>query len=154
MALDSLLTVLAILAGIMIAAAGGIYLYIITSSGKPRFFASRRPRRLALIERTALDGGRRLLLIRRDGIEHLIMIGGPIDLVIETGIQPEAAVNGTAEEESFASPAMPFPGKASAWPHDHALSRAEVGLSLTPDIGNKEEDLLELTPLHEAKAVR
>jgi hypothetical protein len=45
-----------------------------------------RPRRVGLVESTALDGRRRLLIIRRDNVEHLIMTGGPVDVVIETGI--------------------------------------------------------------------
>ena len=30
------------------------------------------------------------MLIRRDDVEHLIMTGGPVDVVIETGIAPPA----------------------------------------------------------------
>jgi flagellar protein FliO/FliZ len=47
-------------------------------------------RRLAIVETTALDAKRRLALIRRDGVEHLILMGGPGDVVIETGITPPA----------------------------------------------------------------
>lgn len=43
-------------------------------------------KRTGMVESTALDGRRRLVLIRRDNVEHLIMIGGPVDMVIETGI--------------------------------------------------------------------
>jgi flagellar protein FliO/FliZ len=42
-------------------------------------------RRLAVVESLALDNRRRLLLIRKDGAEHLILIGGSNDLVVETG---------------------------------------------------------------------
>jgi flagellar protein FliO/FliZ len=52
--------------------------------GMPLF--TPKPRRLGLIESTSIDGRRRLLLIRRDNIEHLIMTGGPVDVVIETNI--------------------------------------------------------------------
>jgi hypothetical protein len=48
-----------------------------------------KQRRLGLVEATSLDGRRRLLLVRRDNVEHLIMTGGPIDVVIETGIAPQ-----------------------------------------------------------------
>jgi flagellar protein FliO/FliZ len=50
-------------------------------------FLRQRDRRLGLVESTAIDGRRRLLLVRRDDIEHLVMIGGPVDMLIETGIQ-------------------------------------------------------------------
>jgi flagellar protein FliO/FliZ len=42
--------------------------------------------RLAVIDAAAVDGRRRLVLVRRDNIEHLIMIGGPTDLVVESNI--------------------------------------------------------------------
>lgn len=48
----------------------------------------RRPR-LAVLDAAAVDSRRRLVLIRRDNKEHLIMIGGPTDLVVERGIDPE-----------------------------------------------------------------
>ncbi len=57
-----------------------------------------KPRRLGLVETTAIDGRRRLLLIRRDNVEHLIMTGGPVDVVIETGIPlRHLAANGLSE---------------------------------------------------------
>jgi len=42
--------------------------------------------RLALIDAAAIDGRRRLVLVRRDNIEHLLMIGGPTDIVVEPNI--------------------------------------------------------------------
>ena len=45
-----------------------------------------RAPRLAVIEAGAVDGRRKLVLIRRDNIEHLIMIGGPTDIVVEANI--------------------------------------------------------------------
>ncbi|MCP4621335.1 MAG: flagellar biosynthesis protein FliO [Bradyrhizobium sp.] len=42
--------------------------------------------RLAVIDAAAVDGRRRLVLVRRDNIEHLLMIGGPSDVVVETNI--------------------------------------------------------------------
>jgi len=46
---------------------------------------SRMPR-LAVIDAAAVDGRRRLVLVRRDNIEHLLMIGGPTDIVVESNI--------------------------------------------------------------------
>src|SRR6267378_7439691 len=42
--------------------------------------------RLAVIDAAAVDGRRRLVLVRRDNIEHLLMIGGPTDIVVESNI--------------------------------------------------------------------
>jgi len=49
-------------------------------------WAQKPERRLFVIEQSNLDGKRRLVLIRRDDVEHLIMTGGPVDVVTETGI--------------------------------------------------------------------
>ena len=46
---------------------------------------SRQPR-LAVIDAAAVDTRRRLVLIRRDNVEHLLMIGGPTDIVVEQNI--------------------------------------------------------------------
>ena len=42
--------------------------------------------RLAVIDAAAVDGRRRLVLVRRDNVEHLLMIGGPSDIVVEQNI--------------------------------------------------------------------
>ncbi|MCC5779655.1 flagellar biosynthetic protein FliO [Nitratireductor sp. B36] len=50
--------------------------------------------RLAVMDATPVDNNRRLVLVRRDEVEHLILIGGPTDLVVETNIgraHPEQA---------------------------------------------------------------
>ena len=46
---------------------------------------NRQPR-LQVLDAAAVDARRRLVLVRRDDTEHLIMIGGPTDIVIESGI--------------------------------------------------------------------
>ncbi|HET9904756.1 MAG TPA: flagellar biosynthesis protein FliO [Xanthobacteraceae bacterium] len=51
----------------------------------PSVARGRQPR-LAVIDAASVDGRRRLVLVRRDNVEHLIMIGGPADLVIEQNI--------------------------------------------------------------------
>src|SRR5262245_49948933 len=50
-----------------------------------------RQPRLAVIDAAAVDGRRKLLIIRRDNVEHLLMIGGPTDVVVETNIMRAAA---------------------------------------------------------------
>ena len=49
-------------------------------------FGPKPERRLSITEQYNIDNRRRLVLIRRDDVEHLSMTGGPVDLVIETGI--------------------------------------------------------------------
>ena len=60
--------------------------YVNGQSPTAALFGPRPEKRLAVVEHASVDGRRRLVLIRRDGIEHLIMTGGPVDVVIETGI--------------------------------------------------------------------
>lgn len=52
----------------------------------PRVAGGRRGQRLAISEYYEVDKLRRLVLVRRDNVEHLVLIGGPQDIVIESGI--------------------------------------------------------------------
>ncbi len=49
-------------------------------------FKTAREKRIGAIETASIDSRRKLVLIRRDNVEHLIMTGGPVDVVIETNI--------------------------------------------------------------------
>ena len=46
----------------------------------------RKGMRIGISEYCEIDQSRRLVLVRRDDVEHLIMIGGSQDLVVESGI--------------------------------------------------------------------
>lgn len=46
-----------------------------------------RKTRLAVMDAAAVDSQRRLVLVRRDDVEHLILIGGNADVVIEQNIR-------------------------------------------------------------------
>ncbi|WP_455271499.1 flagellar biosynthetic protein FliO [Rhizobium herbae] len=71
---------------------------------------NRQPR-LAVLDAAAIDTRRRLVLVRRDDVEHLIMIGGPTDVVIESRIAsqslpvPQATVTAAMPETVVARPA-------------------------------------------------
>ena len=43
--------------------------------------------RLAIMDAAPVDSHRRLVLVRRDDVEHLILIGGPTDVVVEQNIR-------------------------------------------------------------------
>ncbi len=73
-----------------------------------------RNRRLAVVDTLALDQKRQLLIVRRDDVEHLILTGGPHDVVVETGIPvPEAA---PAQPARRGLPSLPTRRPASAKP--------------------------------------
>ncbi len=60
---------------------------------------TRQPR-LGLVDAFSLDGQRQLVLVRRDNVEHLVMIGGPNDVLVESQINRALA---PARENSPAS---------------------------------------------------
>jgi Flagellar biosynthesis protein, FliO len=51
----------------------------------------RRGQRLGISEYHEIDETRRLVLVRRDETEHLILIGGAQDIVVESGIKLASA---------------------------------------------------------------
>jgi hypothetical protein len=60
---------------------------------------SRQPR-LGIVDIFDLDRQRQLILLRRDNVEHLLLVGGPNDVVIETNIVrvPGARLQGGSNE--------------------------------------------------------
>ena len=57
-----------------------------------------RDRRLSVVETAPMDGHRKLILIRRDTVEHLLMTGGPVDVLIETGIEGQRPLEPPVED--------------------------------------------------------
>jgi flagellar protein FliO/FliZ len=96
-----------------------------------------RQPRLAVVDYASVDGRRRLILVRRDNVEHLMMIGGPTDVVVEPnivratpaardlpGARPAAGIDALPR-------AIPLPenGNGSAWP---LAPESTVGLRASP----------------------
>ncbi|MBN8919359.1 MAG: flagellar biosynthetic protein FliO, partial [Rhizobiales bacterium] len=75
-----------------------------------------RQPRLAVIDAALVDGRRRLVLVRRDNVEHLIMIGGPADLVIEQNIVRAVPVAQQMPRVPVESPARALPEQGPARP--------------------------------------
>ena len=69
--------------------------------------------RLAVIDAAAVDGRRRLVLVRRDNVEHLLMIGGPSDIVVEPNIvrssSPRDAASSRPPAGTELPPRIPLP---------------------------------------------
>ena len=63
-----------------------------------------RKARLAVMDATAVDSHRRLVLVRRDDVEHLILIGGPTDVVVEQNIRLLAPPKRAAADEKPEAP--------------------------------------------------
>ncbi len=88
------LLIVVVLAALLVGAGFAVRSYVNGTSPMAAFFGPKPERRLDILEQYNIDNRRRLVLIRRDKVEHLIMTGGPVDMVIETGIagQPAPAV--------------------------------------------------------------
>jgi Flagellar biosynthesis protein, FliO len=70
----------------------------------------RRGQRLGISEYHEIDETRRLVLVRRDETEHLLLIGGAQDIVVESGIRLTSALDDQDEEPARAPiPLRPAP---------------------------------------------
>jgi hypothetical protein len=77
---------------------------------------ARQPR-LGLVDAFSLDGQRQLVIVRRDNVEHLLMIGGPNDVVVESQIvraQPQLVPRDKDTVAPLAGPKPPAPVQAPA----------------------------------------
>jgi hypothetical protein len=90
-----------LIAVLALVAAAAVFLvrsYLAGTSPRAALFGPKAPPRLAVVDYANVDGRRRLVLVRRDNTEHLIMTGGPVDVLIETGIAaPERPAIGTVQ---------------------------------------------------------
>jgi len=109
-----------LIAFVVVLALIGLTAWLVRRFGASRLGGSsargRQPR-LAVIDAATVDGRRRLVLIRRDNVEHLLMIGGPTDVVIEPNIVRAVAAR---EPGRMTVPPEPIPRVVPAaengWP--------------------------------------
>ena len=124
-----------------------------------RFRSKARPRsrdrasllnqpRVEVLESTAIDADRRLVLVRCDKIEHLIMVGGPADLVVENDVrkvrgpaaQPKQApndlpvrpTNGRGAAPASRIPSPPVEAARQDRPAPNAAEAAQNRTNITP----------------------
>jgi flagellar protein FliO/FliZ len=84
MGLDTYLRFL--IALVLVVAMIGAFAWVVRRFGwASRFVAPAGKKRLSVLEVLPLDGKRRLVLLRRDAAEHLILLGIGGDLLIESG---------------------------------------------------------------------
>jgi flagellar protein FliO/FliZ len=81
--------------------------------------ARARAPRLAVVDHASVDGSRQLILVRRDNVEHLLMIGGRTDVVVEANI-----VRAAPAAREVMLPRLP----AAAGPLPRAIPLPESGL--------------------------
>ncbi len=89
-------------------------------------------RRVQVVEQVQVDARRQLLVIRRDNVEHLVMTGGPQDLVIETGIpaaeKPALPARRQTGPQAVEEPAKvtPIPAEATPEPPRPTVLRPHI----------------------------
>ncbi len=85
-----------IVAFVVVLALIGAFAWVVRQFGAGRLGggnARGRVPRLGVIDYASVDARRRLILVRRDNVEHLLMIGGPTDVVVEANIVRAVAAN-------------------------------------------------------------
>lgn len=69
----------------------------------------RKGQRLGIAEYQEIDESRRLVIVRRDNVEHLLLIGGDNDLVIESNIGRSRSLREDEDSQSRIEPTAPIP---------------------------------------------
>lgn len=87
-----------------------------------------RQPRLGVVDTYDLDRQRQLVLIRRDNIEHFVMIGGASDVVVETNIMRSGGRAASPSYVDTAMPDRPLP------PFDTLVPPAEPALRTGEDV--------------------
>lgn len=93
----------------------GVWALKLLTRGTATGIARGRNRRLSIVDQVQVDAKRQLLIIRRDNVEHLILTGGPQDMVVEAGIPVETP-----------PPPVRRPGEQAAAPSPAPLGKPEI----------------------------
>jgi hypothetical protein len=124
-----------VIALIVVAAA----LYRWATRARGRLGRQSRLPRLAVVDSAAIDDRRNLVIIRRDNVEHLLLIGGTTDLLVEANIS-QIAVQPAREPETLPrAPAVSAP----AW---HPVPIERQAPPAPPPAPPKIEPHVEVTP--------
>ncbi len=99
---DEFLLVLMLIIGLILALSWGLKRLGVGTSN-PGLLGQRR---LGTVETSSIDARHRLILVRRDSVEHLVLVGPTSSLLIETGIPAPAAGNAAAVTASSISAAI------------------------------------------------
>ena len=71
--------------------------------------AAGKSARISVVEVRALDARRKLVLLRRDACEHLVLLGPNQDLLVESGIPMPPRFEAPPAEAAPAAPALRAP---------------------------------------------
>jgi len=112
-----------LLAFVVVLALIGVIAWAIRRFTRERLGSAARTRqpRLAVIDTAVVDARRQLIIIRRDNVEHLLMIGGASDVVIEANIVRASAVTAGRDTAARAPSVLDAPRpspvyEGTSWP--------------------------------------
>jgi len=115
-----LLPALGALVAFLVAAVLVLYIFRLLFGRRIRSPGGRnRAKRLDVVDVFDLDRERQLVIVRRDNTEHLLLIGGPNDILVEATIERPEGVIARAPEQRPAQPA------AASWPAGPAAPQRE-----------------------------
>ncbi len=81
-----------------------------------------RPPRLGIVDSISVDHRRRLVLVRRDNVEHLLLIGSNADLVVESEIARAVPTGARPRQQT---PRQQSPAQPEAQPQPQPQSRPQ-----------------------------
>ncbi|MGJ0425877.1 hypothetical protein [Methylocystis sp.] len=115
-----LLPALGALVAFLVAAVLVLYIYRLLFGRRIRSPGGRnRARRLDVVDVYDLDRERQLVIVRRDNVEHLLLIGGPTDILVEATInRVEGAVSRGPEQRQGSPAAANWPAGPTAPPRE------------------------------------
>lgn len=132
---SQLLPILGAIVAFLFAALLLVYIFRLVFGRRIRAPGARnRPRRLDVVDVFELDRERQLVIVRRDNTEHLLMIGGPNDVLVEASISRVEGVVGRAAGAAPAWPAGPVPTDADAIEPPIPRPAQQAALNLPPEL--------------------
>lgn len=105
-----------------------------------------RQPRLGIVDSFDLDNQRQLVLIRRDNVEHLLMVGGASDVVVESNIVRAGSRSTTPMFSEPSAQDRPLPPFETLVPPSEPAIRAGEELRRTIT-GNDVEDVVPAVPM-------
>ncbi|MBM3551842.1 MAG: hypothetical protein FJX45_08755, partial [Alphaproteobacteria bacterium] len=110
-----LLPALGALVAFLVAAVLVLYIFRLLFGRRVRAPGGRnRARRLDIVDAFDLDRERQLIIVRRDNIEHLLLIGGPNDLLVEGTINRLEGAVSRPQDQRTAPAAANWPAGPTA----------------------------------------
>jgi flagellar protein FliO/FliZ len=132
---SQLLPILGAIVAFLFAALLLVYIFRLVFGRRIRAPGARnRPRRLDVVDVFDLDKERQLVIVRRDNTEHLLMIGGPNDVLVEASINRVEGVLARTAGAATGWPSAPGVTDGDTAEPPVPRSSAQGALNLPPEL--------------------